>query len=88
MISSEFVRCPICKGKTRTKIRDDSILIRHLLYCSKCKAEYLVNIQEKSITILERLDAETQGRITAECGYPALCLFNSQYVKERRPRTA
>lgn len=58
----EFIRCPCCGEKTRTKIRDDTILIRHLLYCPKCKAELLVNIRKKSITILERLDAKTQGR--------------------------
>ena len=58
----EFIRCPYCDEKTRTKIRDDTILIRHLLYCPKCKAELLVNIRKKSITILERLDAKTQGR--------------------------
>ena len=58
----EFIRCPCCGEKTRTKIRDDTILTRHLLYCPKCKAELLVNIRKKSITILERLDAKTQGR--------------------------
>lgn len=62
MREAEFVRCPICGEKTRTKIRDDSILIRHLLYCPKCKAECLVNIRNNSITVLERLDAKTQGR--------------------------
>ena len=58
----EFIRCPCCGEKTRTKIRDDTILIRHLLYCPKCKAELLVNIRKKSITILERLDAKAQGQ--------------------------
>lgn len=62
MANSEFVRCPVCGAKTRTKVRDDSILIRHLLYCPKCKAEFLVNIRNNSVTILNRLDAETQGR--------------------------
>lgn len=57
-----FIRCPVCGEKTRTKIRDDSILIRYLLYCPKCKAEFLVNIRNNSITILKRLDAKTQSR--------------------------
>ena len=59
--NGEFIRCPCCGEKTRTKIRDDTILIRHLLYYPKCKAEMLVNIRQKSITVLERLDAQTQG---------------------------
>lgn len=59
--SGWFIRCPACGEKTRTKIRDDSILIRHLLYCPKCKAEFLVNIRNNSITVLKRLDAKTQS---------------------------
>ncbi|RHS30382.1 hypothetical protein DWV52_15255 [Ruminococcaceae bacterium AF10-16] len=28
----EFIRCLICREKTRTKVCDDTILIQHLLY--------------------------------------------------------
>ena len=58
----EWLLCPICKNKTRIKLRADTVLEYFPLYCPKCKAEMLVNIRKKSITILERLDAKTQGR--------------------------
>ena len=62
MRESEFVRCPCCGEKTRTKIRGDTILIWHLLYCAKCKKEFLVNVYNKSITVLEGPNAKAQSR--------------------------
>lgn len=53
--NKEFIRCPVCRNKTRTKVRGDTILIRHLVYCPKCKTEFLVNIRDKSVTVLEKL---------------------------------
>lgn len=32
----EWVYCPICKNKTRTKIRKDTELINFPLFCPKC----------------------------------------------------
>lgn len=58
--NKEFIRCPICGEKTRTKVRDDTILIRHLLYCPKCKTEFLVNARNKSVNVIEELHTETQ----------------------------
>lgn len=60
--NKEFIRCLICGNKTRTKIRSDTILIRHLLYCPKCKTEFLVNVRDKLVTVLEELHTEVQRR--------------------------
>lgn len=32
-----WVRCPICNGKTRTKVYVDSVMINCPLFCPKCK---------------------------------------------------
>ena len=37
MISQQWVMCPVCGNKTRTKIRKDTKLINFPLYCPKCK---------------------------------------------------
>ncbi len=39
---SEWIYCPICGRKTRDKIRKDTVLKNHPLYCPKCKKETLV----------------------------------------------
>lgn len=41
-IQIEWIRCPICSGKTRSMIREDTILKNYPLYCPKCKRETLL----------------------------------------------
>ena len=39
-----WVRCPICQGKTRTKVYDDTVLIKFPLYCPKFKKEVRIDV--------------------------------------------
>ena len=39
MGTAKWIYCPICKNKTRTKIRTDTKLINFPLYCPKCKQD-------------------------------------------------
>ena len=41
---SLWVRCPICQGKTRTKVYDDTVLIKFPLYCPKFKKEVRIDV--------------------------------------------
>lgn len=52
-----WVACPICGGKTRTKIRVDTVLEHFPLYCPKCKNETLINLKEEHITVVIEPDA-------------------------------
>lgn len=62
MILTEWLLCPICKSKTRIKLRKDTELKNFPLYCPKCKLETLVNIKELKTTIIKEPDAKTQSR--------------------------
>lgn len=42
--NSLWIRCPICNGKTRTKVYEDTVLLNFPLYCPKCKKEIHVNV--------------------------------------------
>ncbi len=53
----EWVRCPICRNKTRIKIRDDTELINFPLYCPKCKQECLIQIKNFHIIVTREPDA-------------------------------
>ena len=56
---SRWIRCPICGSKTRTKVYDDTVLIKFPLYCPKCKKEILVNVvQLKMVVSNERPDVK------------------------------
>ncbi len=45
MNNTEWLLCPTCKGKTRDRIRQDTILINYPLYCPKCKQEHLMHLK-------------------------------------------
>ena len=56
--TEEWVLCPICNGKTRIKIRQDTVLENFPLFCPKCKSNTLVNINKSKIKIIKEPDAD------------------------------
>jgi hypothetical protein len=38
-----WLPCPVCKGKTRTRVQDDTTLVNFPLFCPKCKAVTRIN---------------------------------------------
>lgn len=48
---SLWVRCPNCGGKTRTKVYEDTVLIKFPLYCPKCKTEILIDVVKLKMVI-------------------------------------
>ena len=54
MITKKWIYCPICRNKTRTKIRKDTELINYPLFCPKCKQESLINVRQQQITVIEQ----------------------------------
>lgn len=53
----EWILCPVCKSKTRIKIRPDTVLKNFPLYCPKCKQEALINVKELHTTVITEPDA-------------------------------
>lgn len=56
MNQTEWIRCPICKSKTRDMLRADTILKNYPLYCPKCKQETLIEVKELHITVVKEPD--------------------------------
>lgn len=44
-----FVHCPKCQAKTRTQIRQDTILKNFPLFCPKCKGKFLIEAQNLKV---------------------------------------
>lgn len=42
--TSSWVHCPICDGKTRIKVYEDTVLVKFPLYCPKCKKEIKIDV--------------------------------------------
>lgn len=57
----EWIKCPICKNKTRLKMRNDTVLKKFPLYCPKCKKESLIEVKDMKINIIREPDAQTQS---------------------------
>lgn len=59
--NSHWVRCPLCGGKTKTKIYENTVLLEFPLYCYKCKKEYITSVTKQKSAEAQSLD----------CYYPA-----------------
>ena len=58
----EWLLCPICKNKTRLKMREDTELKNFPLFCPKCKQETLINVKQLQMSVIKEPDAQTQSR--------------------------
>ena len=57
----EWILCPECCGKTRTQIREDTVLENFPLFCPKCKRTFVISVRNSIIQSPEKPDAETQS---------------------------
>lgn len=53
----DWLICPICKNKTRLKIRKDTVITKLPLYCPKCKQETLISVKQLKLIIHQEPDA-------------------------------
>ncbi len=58
MSNGEWILCPVCKGKTRTRIREDTTLTNFPLFCPKCGQETLVNVRQSKMVVIQEPDAK------------------------------
>ncbi len=54
---SIWVPCPNCKQWTKTKVYEDTVLLKFPLFCQKCKKETRVNVVKLKMTISNEPDA-------------------------------
>lgn len=62
MKEAEWVLCPVCKNKTRLRIREDTVLENFPLFCPKCKQESLINVKQLNMSVIKESDAKPQNR--------------------------
>ena len=62
MQKEEWLLCPICRNKTRLKIREDTESKNFPLFCPKCKQEVLISIKQFNMSVIKEPDAKTQSR--------------------------
>ena len=62
MQKSNWVICPKCGKKTRTKLRADTVVDNFPLYCPKCKRESLISAKKFKVRAIkeETIESQTQ----------------------------
>lgn len=50
---SLWIYCPVCGGKTRTKVCKETVLVKFPLYCPKCKKEVKIDVVQLKIVVSE-----------------------------------
>ncbi len=53
-MKTEWIHCPVCGGKTRLQIRNDTVLKNFPLYCPKCKRETLIEAENLKVTVIKK----------------------------------
>ncbi|WPC44739.1 cysteine-rich KTR domain-containing protein [Clostridium sp. JS66] len=53
--------CPVCKNKTRIRVRDDTTIENLPLFCPKCKKKTLINVRQLNMSVIKDPDAKTQS---------------------------
>lgn len=46
-----WIKYPICGGKTHNKVREDTEMKHFPLFCPKCKKETLIDVKNFTVTI-------------------------------------
>ena len=57
MQRERWILCPVCRNKTRLKIRADTQLRNFPLYCPKCRQETLIYVSQFHMTVIQEPDA-------------------------------
>ncbi len=51
---TEWVLCPFCKGRTRLKLLEDTVLKNYPLFCPKCKKEAVISAEHLKVSVVEK----------------------------------
>ena len=58
----DWLRCPKCGGKTRTRILVHTVLENFPMFCPKCRYTCVINFRNGKIEEIRMPDAQTQCR--------------------------
>ncbi len=62
MVKEQWIFCPVCGGKTRLKLHENTVLENFPLFCPKCKKETMIDARQLNIFVIKEPDAKTQSR--------------------------
>lgn len=61
LLQTQWILCPVCRGKTRTQVRTDTVMENFPLFCPKCKRTFLIPMRNCKTEYNCQPDAKTQS---------------------------
>ena len=55
-LQAYWLCCPACNKKTKTRVYEDTVLLKYPLYCTKCKREFIINLVKLKTVISNEPD--------------------------------
>ncbi len=55
IMTEKWVLCPICGGKTRQKMREDTVAKNLIVFCPKCKRETVMDIKDMGSKVVNHV---------------------------------
>lgn len=52
-----WIYCPICGRKTRTRVYQNTVLVKFPLFCATCKKETRINVVQMKMVVSDEPDA-------------------------------
>lgn len=52
-----WIYCPLCHGKTRVKVGEDTVLVNFPLYCPQCKKEIYIDVVQLKMVLHDEPEA-------------------------------
>ena len=71
---SLWIHCLICGGKTRTKVYEDTVLVKFPLYCPKCKREVLIDVVKLKMSRAKSRTLKAQSLLPILLGAGSVCV--------------
>lgn len=62
MSIEKWIFCPVCQSKTRTVVREDTVLKNFPLFCPKCKHKTIISVNKFNMTVTKEPVAQSQSR--------------------------
>lgn len=56
-MAEKWLLRPVCKNKTRIRLREDTELQNFPLFCPKCRQETPINVRQLNTTVIKEPDA-------------------------------
>ena len=76
---SLWIHCLICGGKTRTKVYEDTVLVKFPLYCPKCKREVLIDVVKLKMSRAKSRTLKAQSLLPILLGAGSVCVYRELF---------